>query len=499
VLSPRPSTLIALAWNLCVLALLVATGITCYPGLHHDCALYSTPAVNAAARGVWEVESYLPAVTSNLGATFNRHGQLYQWLMGKIFHAASFRKFMTWATVLTIMTFLSTLVLAWRMIGKGRPTHAPWLASGIAAMTALFCLWVQGRPEHLIPLLMLAPFAAHEWTVTRPWARWIGYAVLGLVVVTSPLPGVLCCLGVIAWIALHHRERLVSEVAKCAMVSISAATVVLLLASPVSPWQWALNSLSCTQGTPSNLGAFVTHLPDEMPFWNLVVIAAVLMLGAALVRGGLWWLGVLLGGVFYALLWKFQVYVLACFVPVLMLALVSAESRCLRLHAWLYRAAWVVVALASLASGRTLVLQALLVAAACQEGVTFAQTQTAVSELGAKLEPNEKLGFMWLARPSFVVFGQPGSGLISVEPEVLKNEPDLILQRYEATHHCRVRFVLVPQHGYALPAPPPPRVIGGGRFVLAKDGWDTRPLKLSTTTIAEHMPGYQFALYERAD
>jgi predicted MFS family arabinose efflux permease len=61
-------------------------------------------------------------------------------------------------------------------------------------------------------------------------------------------------------------------------------------------------------------------------------------------------LGVLLGGVFYALLWKFQVYVLACFVPVMMLVLVSAESRCLRLHAWLHRAACVVVALASLAT-----------------------------------------------------------------------------------------------------------------------------------------------------
>ena len=483
--------MIAGVWNACVLAFLLSTGITCWPGLHHDAGLYTTPIVNSAARGVWELECYTPAVMSDLGTSFNRHGMLYQWVFAKVLRCSSYERIIEWSSALTAFSFLFTLGLSWRILHRENAVTAPWFASGIAAMTALFGLWVQGRPEHLIPLLMLLPVIANEWGVTRSWSRHVGYAVLGLVIVTSPLPGVLCCLGTVAWIALQHRQHLVKELIICAALSLASAVLVLLVSCPVSPWQWVLNTVHSTNGTPSNLGAFVTPLPDELPYWNVLVLMSMFVLAVGLCTRGLWWLALILGGVFYAFLWKLQVYVLACFVPAMMLALVSPQARLLSLPACLQRTAMVLVAFVSFTSARTLIKQGLVAVVFCQSGASFAQTRSAIADLQHTLAPNERIGFMWLARPSFVVFGQPGKGFISVEPEVLKNTPDPLLAAYEAKHHVQVRYVLVPQHGYMLPPPPPPAQIGGGRFVLVRDGWDRQQ-----TIVTDALPGYQFALYQ---
>jgi len=492
-----PVAVVVGIWNACVLALLVSTGISCWPGLHHDAGLYTTPVVNSAARGLWEFECYTPALMSDLGISFNRHGMLYQWVFAKVLHCASYQSVIVWSAGLTAVTFLSTLGLSWRVLSRENAVAAPWFASGIAAMTALFGLWVQGRPEHLIPLLMLLPLMAHEWGVSRPWSRHVGYLALGLVVATSPLPGALCCLGTVAWIALNHRQRLVSEVATCAAISLIAAIAVLLVSCPVSPWQWVINTVTSTNGTPSNLGAFVTPLADELPNWNILVLMSMLFLAIGLCRRGLWWVALILGAGFYAFLWKLQVYVLACFVPAMMLALVSAQARALALPVWLHRAAMVLVAVVSFTGATTLAKQGLNEVMFLRSGISFAQTSKAIAELQQTVASNERIGFMWLARPSFVVFGQPGNGLISVEPEVLKNTPDAMLAAYEARNGVQLRYVVVPQHGYMLPPPPPPAEIGGGRFLLVQDGWDRRPAMLMGVVWGKAMPGYGFALYER--
>lgn len=497
---PRPAQCLWLLWNAAVLLLLLSAALTLYPGLHHDSALYATPIVNLAARGVWEIESFVPSLISTSGEQFTRHGQLYQYLLGRIFHCTSYQRLLIACSLLNAITFLATLLVSHRVLRTRPPLTRLLLSSGIAAMAALYTLWVQGRPEHLVPLLMLAPFAAQEWQRTRPHARLIGYAALGLVVVTSPLTGVLCCLGVIGWIGLRHGHRLVREVATCAAVSLLTALTVLAIACPVPPWQWVRNTTQASTGTPSNLGAFFTHLTDNMPLWNLIILGSSALLLIALARRRLAWLALLLLAVFVSLLWKLQVYVLAGFVPAIMLALVSPHGRsALGLPRLLAAAPTWIVTLTSLTSLATLVKTALIAIVFSQQGVTFAKTAADVQALQATLAKDERIGFFWLARPSFVAFGHPGQGLLSIEPDVLQQKPDTYLLTYEQQHQCKVRYLLLPQHGYLIPPPPPPATLAGGTFTLINNGWIPHAPTLWGQRVSDSVPGYQFALYRRTD
>lgn len=496
----RPGLWLWFLWNLAALMLLVSTAFTLYPGLHHDSVLYATPIVNMAARGVWEIDSYIPSMISDSGKHFTRHGQLYQFLFGRVFHCASYERLLAATAVFNAVTFLATLLLSRRMIATQSPRMSLLLSSGIAAMTALFLLWVQGRPEHLIPLLMLAPFAAHEWPRTARYARHVGYAALGLVVVTSPLTGVLCCLGVVGWIALRYKERFFAEMFACAGVSLATAFATLLITCPVPPWQWVKNTTQASQGTPSNLGAFFTHLTNDIPYWNLIILSSILLLAIALVRRRMIWVALLLGAVFVSLLWKFQVYVLAGFVPVIMLAMVARHGReALGLPRLISQVPTLIVTLVSVTSLATFARMALLATVFAREGVSFAKTSAEIQGLRYCLGPNERLGFFWLARPSFVAFGGPGQGLLSVDSDVILQKPDLFLPDYETQHGCKVRYLLLPQHGYLIPVPPPPPLLAGGAFKLVRNGWTTQPAKLAGMTISDSIPGYQYALYERVD
>lgn len=502
---PRPAHPFSMAlwvlWNLGAMILLISTAFTCFPGLHHDSALYATPIVNAAARGVWEIESFVPSLISESGTLFTRHGQLYQAVFGRVLRCASYTQLLAWASVLNTATFLAALLISQRLLRDQHPRLAPVLSSGIAAMTALFTLWVQGRPEQIIPALMLLPWAAHLWQRTARYARYAGYSVLGLVVVTSPLPGLLCCLGVVAWIGLRHRQSFFSETAICATISLFTAVLTLLIICPVNPWQWVHNTTQASVGTPSNLGAFFTHLTDDIPLWNLVILGSMALLFAALVRHRLALLAVLLAAVFISLLWKLQVYVLAAFVPIIMLVLASQHgTEALRLPRLLNPLPLLLVLLVSLTSLYTLGRTGLLALSFSRQGTSFAATATVVRELQTSLPKNERVGFFWIARPSFVAFGEPGKGLLTLEPEVLRNRPDPALQTYEQTHGCRVRYALLPQHSYLIPpGSSPPSVMGGGAFALVRNGWTSDPAKVWGLTLAQAIPGYQFALYRRVD
>lgn len=499
-MSGRLTTVLWAIWNLAVAALLVSTAFTRYPGLHHDSALYATPIVNVAAHGTWEIESFVPSLISDSGTVFSRHGQLYQWLMGRVFQCTSYEKILAWAAVLNTAMFVSTLLLSRRILDRHQPSLALLFSSGIAAMTALISLWVQGRPEHIVPLLMLAPFAAHEWSRTRPYARHAGYVVLGLVVITSPLTGVLCCLGTVGWIGLRYRHRFIRETALCAGISLCTALLSLLIICPVNPWQWVLNTTQASSGTPSNLGAFFTHLTDDLPLWNLIVLGSMFLLLTGLARQRMAWLGLLLAGVFVSLLWKLQVYVLAGFVPAMMLAIASRHgSESLRLPRFMSAVPRLMTGVVSLTSIATLARIGLLALVFSREGVSFAETSKAVRELQSHLPEGEAVGFFWIARPSFVAFGEAGRGLISIEPDVLQNQPDNYLLAYEHQQKRKVRYVLLPQHGYLMPPPPPPQELAGGTFALVNNGWTTQPAKLGGFTLADSMPGYQFALYKRTD
>jgi len=498
--------LILAVWNLCVLFFLASTAFTQWPGLHHDSALYTTPIIKSAAFGLWEFDGYVPALVQLGNGSFNFHGQLYQFVFGKVLRCASYESLFRWTAALNVLTYTVYLALGWKSFRLYFPRLGPWLATGMAAVTALACLYLQGRPEHLLPLLMIVPFLMHEWRVTAPFAKSAAYVSLGLTIVLSPIPGVLCFMGAIAWIAIRHRNQWIREIILCGALSVSAALAVLLVACPVNPWQWVHNTIIAGGHAtglpftviPSNLGVFnsVAHL--DLPLWNVFCLGAFGVLALSLVRQRFWWLTLV-----YVVVWVFFMiprtlsYSYFGFMPVIMLALVGREAGLLALPVKLRRLPVILVSAFGLCGAAGLFRAMLLAIMFYREGVSFEQTSTTVRQLESTLNSNrEQIGFIWLARPSFVAFSKPEKFLVTITVNVLEDKKDLDLDAYEVKFHRKVRYLLLPQLGHV--AEPPP-TLNDGMFVLESNGWTKRRARFFGLKLGGAMPGYQFALYRRKE
>src|ERR1035441_1869445 len=322
------------AWNLCVLVLLASTAFTQWPGLHHDSAFYTTPIIKSAALGLWEFDAYLPALVGHHGnGSFNFHGQLYQFVFGKVLRCASYESLFRWTAALNVLTYIAYLALGWKSFRLYFPRLGPWLATGMAAVAALACLYLQGRPEHLLPLLMSVPFLMHEWRVTAPFAKSAAYVGLGLTIVLSPIPGVLCLMGVVAWVAMGHPDKWIHEIFWGGIFSGSTALAVSLVACPVNPWQWVHNTLAAGQQvrdmlvagqSPTGIGFKSVNLRVfgepallDLPLWNVFCLGAFGVLALSLFRQRLWWLAIANMAVIVKLMPMLQIYSFFGFMPVI--------------------------------------------------------------------------------------------------------------------------------------------------------------------------------------
>jgi len=493
-------------WNLCVLFFLASTAFTQWPGLHHDSALYTTPIIKSATLGIWEFDSLILSLMTFGSSIFSMHGQLYQFVFGKVLCIKDYESLFRWTAAFNFLTYTVYLVFGWKIFSRNFPRAGGWLASGMAAVTALACLYLQGRPEYLLPLLMIVPFAMREWSVTAAFAKSSAYVVLGLTVVLSPIPGLLCLMGTIAWIGLRHNNNLIHELLLCGTLSISAALIVLLLACPVPPWQWAHNTIGFSDSASGffdrikmqlNMGLFRSPALLEMPLWNVFSLGAFGILALSLVRQQLWWLAlVYVMALLFVLIPKTQIYSYFGFMPVIMLALLGREAALLRLPERLRLLPDALVSTFALCGIAGLLRAMLLAVLFCSEGVSFEQTRATVRQLESTLNNNrEKIGFIWLARPSFVAFSTAEKFLMAITINVLEEgRHDPFLDPYEARYNSKVRYILLPQLGHV--AEPPP-TLNEGMFVLETNGWTKRRASFLGLKLGGAMPGYQFALYTR--
>lgn len=498
--------LILAVWNLCVLFCLASTAFTQWPGLHHDSALYTTPIINSAALGLWEFDAYVPGLVQLGGGSFDMHGQLYQFVFGKMLSCASYESLFRWTAGLNILTYTVYLALGWKSFRLHFPRSGPWLATGMAAVTALACLYLQGRPEHLLPLLMVVPFLMREWPVTAPFAKLAAYVIQGLTIVLSPIPGVLCFMGVMAWIAIGYRNQWIREIMLCGTLSCSSALAVLVVTCPVNPWQWVQNTIVAGGNAtglpftviPSNLGLFNSAALLELPLWNVFSLGAFGLLALSLVRQRFWWVALVYAvALMFFMIPKTLIYSYFGFMPVIMLALVGREAGLLALPVKLRRLPVMLVSSFGFCGVAGLFRAMLLAILFSREGVSFDQTRAVVRQLEGTLDNNrEKIGFIWLARPSFVAFSRPKQFLVTITVNVLEDKKDPDLDAYEAKFHRKVRYVLLPQLGHV--AEPPP-TLNEGMFVLESNGWTKRRARFLGLKLGGAMPGYQFALYRRKD
>lgn len=500
--------IVLLIWHLCVLFFLASTAFTQWPGLHHDCALYTTPVIKSAALGQWEFDGFLSALVEHESRSFNMHGQLYQFIFAKLLRCASYEALFCWTAALNVLTYLIYLTLGMKLCRPRFPRLGPWLVSGMAAVTALACLYLQGRPECLLPMLMAIPFALREWRITQKYAKWSAYVVLGLTVVLSPIPGVFCLLGVVAWMALRHGNAMIREIVYCGVASSLTAVLVLLVASPVNPHEWVLNTISDGNsatgfferfGLPANLGVFRDLTLLDLPLWNVFCLGAFAMLAFALIRRRRWCLALVYAVIFiFVLMPKTLIYSYFGFMPILMLALSGRDADLLDFPEGLGRLPVALSSFFGVWGGAGLFRAMLLAVLFSSGGVSFSQTRAAIRQLETGLhDPREKIGFIWLARPSFMAFSTADNFHMALTLNVLeKGRKDPLLEPYEQKFDSKIRYVILPQLGHVTEAPP---TLNEGMFLLERNGWSTQRARFCGLKLGGAMPGYQFALYARRE
>ncbi len=344
-----------------------------------------------------------------------------------------------------------------------------------------------------------------EWRVTAAYARWAAYIALGLTVVLSPIPGMLCLMGIVAWIALRRGDKLLHEIILCGTLSLSSALAILLVASPVNPWQWVQNTIATGAsatgffGTdiPVDMGVF--RLPEllDLPLWNVFSLGAFGVLGMALVRQRLWWLALIyVVALIFILMPKTLIYSYFGFMPIIMLSLLSREADVLILPERLRRLPVILVCSFAFCGVAGLFRGMLLAVLFIHDGGSFEQTRAALRQLESTLNNNEEIGYNWLARPSFVVFSTAEKFPVAITLNLGDGKKDPYLGPYETRFHRKVRYVVLSQLGHV--AEPPP-TLNEGMFVLEINDWSKRRARIFGLKLGGAMPGYQFALYSRKE
>lgn len=186
---------------------------TLWPGLHDDGAMYSTVILNKA-KGLGNVYSAF-LLDGDKGLHENRldaHGHLYYKVMEYLRYSRGYEDLLGWMHLINTATFLVGLVVF--SIVSRRVLRTSWLGAGCISIPAAFATlgsvyYLQGRPEHGIPLVLLG-FAAVRWSVkSSVFADLLTGCQIGVVAAVSPLPGVVLCVSTVflIWCEEHRVSR----------------------------------------------------------------------------------------------------------------------------------------------------------------------------------------------------------------------------------------------------------------------------------------------------
>jgi hypothetical protein len=167
---------------------------TLWPGLHDDGTLYTTTILNRAAGRGNTFDVYSPALLWFCPGSneVRAHGQLYQAVLASLVEAANYGSLLELIHRMNLLTFL--LGFPAFLMASRRILSCSWIAAGMLALPAAFAtistmLYLQGRPEHGIPLVLMVAILLRETLFRGRLSHWFVGLQIGLVAAISPLPG----------------------------------------------------------------------------------------------------------------------------------------------------------------------------------------------------------------------------------------------------------------------------------------------------------------------
>jgi hypothetical protein len=500
------------AWTTIIFCLLIFLifGLIEWPGLHWDASLFATPVLNVATGEGWIFGGLPLHLVSHISQTYNIHGILHVLVFGSLLQSSSWEKYFFWCGLINAATFLSwTLIFRRALERKGYPGLLRPILFGL--MAGVIALGLQGRPEHMAPLLISLPLIMRQLHLPTRSVQLTEYALIGLLFTLSPASGVLYGMGVLLWISYNfensNNPRFWRELAIAGLSSVTAVLIVIGLLSPLSIREWAENILMASGKAldfSSHLLSFdlgtLAGVSMSAPLWNVIVLTTGLCIFFLLVRRRMF-VGLLAFAILIPYLYpRLTTYGYAPFFPLIFLIFIST-NECSEISIFKSHGKNQAVNIGSVVAGFYTLVFVNMVALSLLyvfQGTSLLEARRKLDDLGIdNISKNQATVFNSIYRPSFIVFGNGGDRFIAGTQTHDEPRFDENLIKYEAKFRRKIEYFVYPQ--VYVGQPPDEVVVGADQFEIIYDGWKMESPRFFGVKFwgPMPMPGYQFSLYQR--
>lgn len=483
----------------CCIFLFVVFGLLKWPGLYIDSSLYTTPILNLAMGNGWLFDAYTPLLVTRDSNEYSFHGVLYPIIFGLLLKSTTYEKLFFWIAITNALTFIVYIFLFYRTIETKNSAWSVLIATIFGITSGAICLYLQGRPEHLAPLLTSLPMLVREYSITRKYSRYFTYITLGLLFILSPVVAIIYDMGTLFWVALNYKQRLLQELLLAGLISTSTIISIIQVFCSFSTLEWIHNVFLVGNSSiiPIDWWRLKTiGFSLSTPAWNFFIIAIVFLVLRTLWQRKLFIVFTIWLILSYYLLPKVQVYGYVGLFPLLLLMTVGKNQGWIiniskTQKQWISNASIMFSVLYFAVFIRLILLFILY----WQHGVSFEKTASNLREMISKSNQNgNSIAFYWMNIPSFIVFGKAGDSFVTAEPSIISQASDSLLNNYERKFSKKIIYIVLPQKGELST---PPQTLNQGMFILVYDGWSKKRASFMGVKLGGAMPGYQFALYKR--
>lgn len=384
-----------------------------------------------------------------------------------------------------------------------------------AAIPGLICIGLQGRPEHLAPLIFCFPILAFIFT-KKTLYRLIFFALsASLLIVLSPLSGLIFILITMFFIygnsgnsiTLFARYSLIFG-----LIGFIFSFLLIIILSPFSPFEWIQNMLSfgSSEGQPNFSGLLINFRNVKWgasliaPGWNFLILLFTAIGSLWLWRSQRSLISMMILGVIAILINERTAdYGYVCFIPfALAICLNYINSPWFMSNKYLgvrlLKSSVVLLSALSL----FVITQYLAVSRLLPHDEVFlqlARNKFNNSAAGQALFSNQlsAVGFPTNSSPSLVVFGDADDRLPGFNYTITPSSDEHI-KKYEITFKKKVEYYIVPQIATSKNTSPPESVyVGSVKFDLINNFW-SKPLKADIKAKPSILTNrYNYAIYKR--
>ena len=497
---------------------------TLWPGIHQDGFVYTTVAVNLANKLGTVVNVFdFQAGNQPHDNAFNAHGQFYYPIVAALMPGTGYEAFLKAVHLLNLACYILAVAVFYLLIRRVLRCSCLWavgLAVAIAYSLGGVMFYLQGRPEHGIPIVLLVFLLVRELKRNASLPAWLWGAQVGIVAAISPLPGAF--LG-ICWVvssALNNIQAkiLLVWIVQCAIGAVVAWSVVTSLvyeeslkdlfsntigsvkaynklnniipSFPYINWQWFKVSWITREYFPGvgllYLGVIIVFAVILVKYKGSWFNKTVIAICVVLMLPGIWHSGFAHAPINYTFLCLFPTFA-AWFIGSIRrldgraYKLIRVDSRA-PAGAGLCLLLLVLFGLPGIGFARIMFLQPFVM----KQGITFQDSFQRVQCLKDSLGPKEVILIdLYSNARSAVVFDGPPWRFQAFEDFL-----DGDLKTVEREHGLRAKYRIYLQENNTRPPEKP-------GFMLMETHFNTVPIKMFGLTLSEMTPGYGYAVYKR--